>query len=187
MGKFMELFVQRKETCEPTSPPASYDAEWEMETASAGIELSVNAADETEILHDAYAGGNFPDNDDGIFKVGAMIATLPAEMTTAKKQSTINGMLPAVGLDAQLLYDDGQSRYQCVQNAIGKWEQNKTQTVTEAEKDIAELKQMIEIAQQKIADAIDRTEFAKKVLNHEGEKLEELVRFVGGLITEEVN
>lgn len=187
MGKFMELFVQREETCEPTSPPASYDAEWEMETTSAGIELSVNAADETEILHDAYAGGNFPDNDDGIFKVGAMIATLPAEMTTAKKQSTINGMLPVVGLDAQLLYDDGQSRYQCVQNAIEKWEQNKAQIMTEAEKDIEELKQMIETAQQKIADAIDRTEFAKKVLTHEGEKLEELVRFVGGLITEEVN
>ena len=117
MGKFMELFVQ-KETPEIdlSTSDENEDSVYEAELTT----VTKDFPDDESILNDAYREGNLASNAAGIFKVRDMLNTLPEEMTTAKKQKVIGGMLSVINEDACSLKDDGITRIACVEDADRK-------------------------------------------------------------------
>lgn len=182
MGKFMELFIQ-KETPE-IGLSASQANENDVEEAElkTGTVICGESESDEDILNDAYREGNLASNTGGIFKVRDMLNTLPDEMTTAKKQKVIEGMLSVIGEDAGSLKDDGISRIACVEDAIQQWNSITEQIVKGAEADIEELKNLIEAAQKKIVEANGGHDHAIKILNSEKATIEHLTEFVEGII-----
>lgn len=114
-----------------------------------------------------YGQNGLQDKSNSIYTVQALIETLPAEMTTAKKQATVSGILAVSGKLLPDLMEDAAHRTDILQAAQEQIIHERTQEIDSAKADIEELKRLIEAANIRIKDAEEIIEVAKKDIEDE--------------------
>ena len=166
--------VEREEPVMPVITEAALTKEPDVEVGA-----EVNST--TNVVDEIYAQNGLSDRGDSIYTVQALINTLPAEMTTAKKQSTVSGILMVSGKSVESLLNDAQNRIDTLDSARDKIVGVKTDEITVANGDIEELKKAIEVATIRIKEAEDIIEATKKSVGDEIEVINELVKFCEGM------
>lgn len=147
-------------------------------------EIDVSQIDSDAIIQSIYEQGGFGD-EASIFKIQAYIEILPPEMTTAKKQASIAGILAVNGIDVNSLIEDGRKRIAVLEETSKNTKSASDSLVHEAEVDIENLKSMIEAAEKKIADSKKSTDETCSAIEKEKEDVSALLEFAGGLIKTE--
>jgi LPS O-antigen subunit length determinant protein (WzzB/FepE family) len=164
--------VEREVQVEPVVTEVTPEPEIE-------VDAEINSA--TNVVDEIYAQNDLSDMSNSIYTVQELMNTLPAEMTTAKKQSTVNGILMVTGKSVADLLDDAQNRIDTLCAARDKIVNDRTNEIAVANGDIEELKKAIEVATIKIKEAEDVIEAAKKSVNDEIDTLDELIKFCEGM------
>lgn len=164
--------VEREEPIVPVMPEVTLEPEVE-------VDAEINST--TNVVDEIYAQNDLSNKSNSIYTVQALIATLPAEMTTAKKQSTVSGILMVSGKSVTDLINDAQDRIDTLCAARDKIVGDRTNEITVANGDIEELKRAIEAATIKIKEAEDIIEATKKSVGDEIEVIDELVKFCEGM------
>ena len=145
------------------------------------VEVDAEINSTANVVEEIYAQNNLSDKSNSIYTVQALISTLPTEMTTAKKQSTVSGILMVSGKSVADLLNDAQDRIDTLCAARDKIVGDRTDEIAVANSDIEELKKAIEAATIKIKEAEDIIEATKKSVNDEIDVIDELVKFCEGM------
>jgi len=155
-----------------TSP---VDIDVGLPEVDADINSSANVTDEI------YTQNGLADKSNSIFTVQALIDTLPSEMTTAKKQATVSGILQVSGKPVNDLLEDAAKRIETLTAARDKIIGERTDEISEANKDIESLKQAIEAATIKIKEAEEIINATKQSISDEVSVIDGLVEFCNGM------
>lgn len=175
MGLFEKLGLVEREVVEiPDMEAPVLSSEVEVDV-DADIDSAVNIVDEI------YEQNELSDKSNSIYTVQALIATLPTEMTTVKKQNTVAGILAVSGKSVASLKDDAMNRRDILNAAQDKVIGERTDEINAAKYDIETLKAAIEAAEIKIKNAEDIIAATKKSVEDEIAVIDELVEFCNGM------
>ena len=162
--------VEREVSIEPVSYEVSLEPEVNVEINSTGC-----------IVDEIYSQNSLSDKSNSIYTVQALIDTLPEEMTTAKKQSTVSGILLVSGKSVASLIDDAKKRVEVLCAAQSKIVDERSNEIAVANADIEELKMAIERATISIKEAEDIISATKQSINDEVKVIDALVEFCEGM------
>lgn len=123
-------------------------------------------------------------DDHSIFKIKAYLDILPQEMTRAKKQTSIAGILTVNQINVNDLIDDGNSRLSALDAAKASIKDENDTEIAEAEADIEHLKSMIEQAEAKIEACKVRTAASSAAITAEWEAVHDLLEFANELVSQ---
>lgn len=143
------------------------------------VDAEINSA--TNVVDEIYAQNELSDKSNSIYTVQALIDTLPNEMTTAKKQSTVNGILVVSGKSVNSLICDAQNRMDVLCAARDKIVADREAEIAIACADIEALKQAIEVATIKIKEAEEIIAATKDSVGDEINVIDNLVKFCEGM------
>ena len=143
------------------------------------VDAEINST--TNVVDEIYAQNDLSDKSNSIYTVQALIDTLPDEMTTAKKQSTVSGILMVSGKSIDNLLNDAQNRIDILCAARDKIVSDRTDEIAVASNDIEELKRAIEVATIKIKEAEDIIAATKQSVDEEIGAIDNLVKFCEGM------
>lgn len=135
----------------------------------------------TNIVEEIYSQNDLNDRSNSIYTIQALIDTLPKEMTTAKMQSTVSGILAVSGKNISDLVADATHRKNVLIAVAQNIENNKTAEIEMAKADIETLKNAIEAATIKIKEAEDIVSATKESVNEEVKVIDGLVEFCNGM------
>lgn len=141
--------------------------------------------DSTEnIVADIYVQNGMADTSNSIYTVRAYMEKLPSEMTTAKKQQTVAGILEVSGMSIEVLLADAAKRTEILSAARDAVIADRDAEIATANTDIEALKSAIEVAQAKIKHAEDIKASTKNCVCDELCVIENLVRFCEGMVNQ---
>lgn len=160
---------------EPIVPVATEPVQDLEEEVDAEINSTTNVVDEI------YAQNDLSDKNNSIYTVQALINTLPDEMTTAKKQGTVSGILMVSGKSINDLLNDAKNRIDILCAARDKIVNDRTDEIAVASNDIEELKRAIEVATIRIKEAEDIIAATKQSVDEEIGAIDNLVKFCEGM------
>ena len=145
------------------------------------VEANVEINSTENVVGEIYAQNDMSNKDNSIYAVQSFIDTLPAEMTTVKKQSSVYGILKVTGKSVESLLADAKNRIDVLSSAKDKVFEEKDAVISAAKNDIEELKKAIEAANIVINNAEAIKESTAKAVSDEVEAIEELVKFCEGM------
>lgn len=150
-----------------------------VQDLEAEVDAEINST--TNVVDEIYAQNDLSDKNNSIYTVQALINTLPDEMTTAKKQSTVSGILMVSGKSIDDLLNDAQNRIDILCAARDKIVSDRTDEIASASNDIEELKRAIEVATIRIKEAEDIIAATKQSVDEEIGAIDNLVKFCEGM------
>ncbi|MCM1221042.1 MAG: hypothetical protein NC548_41820 [Lachnospiraceae bacterium] len=133
-----------------------------------------------DVIRSIYQQGGIDDTS-SIFKIKSYIDILPPEMTTAKKQASIAGILAVDGINIHDLINDGGGRINVLEAAAQSIKDENDSVIQEAEADIEHLKSLIEAAETKIAESKKKTADACAAITEEVNSITHLLNFADGV------
>ena len=149
----------------------------EVPTVEANAEINSTE----NVIDEIYAQNGMSNKDNSIYAVQSFIDTLPAEMTTAKKQSSVYGILKVTGKSVDSLLLDAENRMNILAAANNKIVKENDEVINTAKADIEELKKAIEAANITIKNAEEIKESTIKAVDDEIKAIDELVKFCEGM------
>jgi hypothetical protein len=154
-----------------------------MDVVSSIDEVEVDASIDsvTNIVANIYEQNDLSDKSNSIYNIQEFIATLPEEMTTAKKQSTVAGILAVFHKSVEDLIVDANNRVGVLNAAKEKIVGERTNEIATAKADIEKFKQSIESATLKIKAAEEIIDATNKSVDHEVKVINDLVEFCNGM------
>ena len=171
-------FLKRLGLVEEKEPIVAVPAEPVNESA---VEVDAEINSSTNVVDEIYAQNDLSDKSNSIYTVQALIDTLPDEMTTAKKQNTVYGILMVSGKSVADLLNDAQNRIDILCAARDKIVDERTCEIAVASSDIEELKKAIEVATIKIKEAEEIIAATKNSVGDEIVVIDNLVKFCEGM------
>lgn len=145
------------------------------------VEANAEINSTENVIDEIYAQNDMSNKDNSIYAVQSFIDTLPAEMTTAKKQSSVYGILKVTGKSVDSLLMDAEERKNILTAARDKSIAEKDAVINSSKADIEELKKAIEAANIIIQHAEEVKESIAKSVSDEIAVIEELVKFCEGM------
>lgn len=149
------------------------------ETPTVEANAEINSTE--NVIDEIYAQNGMSNKDNSIYAVQSFIDTLPAEMTTAKKQASVYGILKVTGKSVDSLLLDAENRKNILAAANNKIVKENDEVINTAKADIEELKKAIEAANITIKNAEEIKESTIKAVDDEMKAIEELVQFCEGM------
>ena len=137
-----------------------------------------------DVIASIYQQGEVND-DNSIFKIKAYIDILPQEMTKAKKQASIAGILTVNGINVNNLIEDGLNRGRVLDAAEESIKAENDALIAEAEADIEHLKALIEQAEARIEDSKQKASDSSAAIHREKDAIEQLLEFANGVVDKE--
>lgn len=145
------------------------------------VEANADINSTENVIADIYAQNGVSDKENSIYAVQSFIDTLPSEMTTAKKQSSVAGILKVTGKSVDSLLMDAENRVGILTSANDKIIAEKNEVIEAARADIECLKQSIERCEMMIQEAESIKETVSKSVSDEISVINELVKFCEGM------
>lgn len=146
------------------------------------VDADINSTE--NIVADIYAQNGMSDTSNSIYTVRAYMEKLPSEMTTAKKQQTVAGILEVSGMSVEVLLADAAKRTEVLTAARDAVIADRDSEIATANADIEALKSAIEVAQAKIKHAEDVKSSTKNNVYDELCAIENLVEFCEGMVNQ---
>lgn len=152
-----------------------------LENIEPAVEVAeVDTSDSENVIAEIYTANNLENLNRSIFKVEDLMKTLPAEMPTAAKRTTVESIMATVGLDVAYTIEDGEMRMKILAASLDKTNSAVNKDITEAENKIEELKQEIANGEKLIADSKATLKSFTEDVNAETERIEGLIKFIKG-------
>lgn len=145
------------------------------------VEANADINSTENVIAEIYTQNGVSDKENSIYAVQSFIDTLPSEMTTAKKQSSVAGILKVTGKSVDSLLMDAENRVSILTSANDKIIAEKNEVIEAARADIECLKQSIEHREMMIQEAESIKETVSKSVSDEISVIEELVKFCEGM------
>jgi len=145
------------------------------------VDANIEINSTENVIDEIYAQNGMSNKDNSIYAVQSFIDTLPAEMTTAKKQASVYGILKVTGKSVDSLLMDAEDRVNMLVAANNKVAKEKDEVINIAKADIEELKKAIEAANITIKNAEEIKESTMKAVEDEIKAIDELVQFCEGM------
>lgn len=152
--------------------------------ASEVPEIDASKVSHEDIIPSIYEQGDISD-ENSIFKIKAYTDILPPEMTKAKKQASIAGILAVNGINVADLIADGLARIQVLEAADASIKAESDALVAETEADIEHLKALIEAADAKITESKQKVSDSSTAIQREKEAVTQLLEFADGIAGKE--
>ena len=137
-----------------------------------------------DVIASIYQQGDI-DDENSIFKIKAYIDILPQDMTKAKKQTSIAGILSVNGINVDDLIEDGLKRGRALDTAEDSIRAENDALIAETEADIEHLKSLIEQAEARIEDSKQKTSDSSAAIQKEKEAISQLLEFANGVAGKE--
>lgn len=133
------------------------------------------------LIEDIYAQNNLSDKSQSIFKVEELIASLPQEMVTETKRTSVLAILGSFNLTATDVITDGEDRVKILSSIKEQINEENKILVAEKEAQIEELKKSIASLTIEISEEQEKTRVSNESITKEVETIESLIKFVGGV------
>lgn len=144
------------------------------------VEAKLNTVDTNTLINDIYTQNDLLDTSRSIFKVEELIASLPKEMVTETKKSSVLAILGSFDLTAMEVIDDGEHRVDILNSIKTKIDTDCQNVITDKEVQIEECKKAIETLTVEIANEHEKMKKSDEVIIVETAKIENLIKFIGG-------
>ena len=147
-------------------------------------EIDASQVSSEDVISSIYEQASVVD-DNSIYKIKAYIDVLPAEMTTAKKQASIAGIMSVNKINVGDLIKDGENRVRVLDAATDSIKASNEELIANAEADIENLKSLIESAEASIEESKKKTADSIATIQTEREAVSELLEFASGVTEKE--
>ena len=162
-------------------PSDNFVVSTEYDVVDDVVEAELESVNVDTLIDDIYAQNELADKSSSIFKVEELIASLPKEMVTDTKRNSVLAILGSFNLTATDVTTDGEERVK-VLSAIKQQVTEATEISTaDKEMQIEELKKQIAALTVEIANEREQTRISSETIDKEVSKIEELVKFIGGV------
>lgn len=154
------------------------DEDYSVEEVEQPAELDEVRTD--TLIDDIYAQNELHDKSKSIFKIEDLINSLPKEMVTETKKTSVLATLGVFGLTVTDVTLDGENRVNVLHNVLSKILTDGNETVTEKENKIEELKKEIASLEKEIVEQQIVMKESENAINTEVERINGLIKFVDG-------
>ena len=144
------------------------------------VEAELESVDTTTLINDIYAQNDLLDTSRSIFKVEELIASLPKEMVTETKKSSVLAILSSFNLTSIEVTEDGERRINILNNIKAKIDTDCQNVIADKEIQIEECKKAIETLTIEIANEHEKMKKSDEVITVETAKIENLIKFIRG-------
>lgn len=144
------------------------------------VEVELESVNTDTLIDDIYAQNDLYDKSQSIFKVEELINSLPKEMVTETKRSSVLSILGSFGLTATEVTEDGDKRIEVLSGVKEKINSESENEIEDNETKIEELKKTIANLEMEIASKQNETKVSNETISTEISRIKELVKFVGG-------
>lgn len=175
MGKLKNFFFEENEMNNNDREPAYYENEEESYLE----DVNTEGVTQDHFVRDVYDNNELSDMSRSIFKVEELINSLPKEMPTKTKKSTVNSILNSFGLSVSEVLDDALKRTELLESAVKNVTDKYDASIAENEmlieakkKEIADLEKDIAEKQRFISDVRENVEA-------ESSRIDKLATFIG--------
>lgn len=175
-------FLKKWGLVEEDTPEVAEQAEDVAKTSTPESEVDAEIDSTENIVADIYAQNGMSDTSNSIYTVRAYMEKLPNEMTTAKKQQTVAGILEVSGMSIEVLLADAAKRTDILTAARDAVIADREAEIATANADIEALKSAIEVAQGKIKHAEDVMASTRNNVHDELCAIKNLVEFCEGMV-----
>lgn len=144
------------------------------------VEAELEDVNVVTLIDDIYTQNDLLDKSRSIFKVEELIASLPKEMVTDTKRSSVLAILGSFNLTATEVVEDGERRVDVLNSIKEQIDVDCKNTVSEKEAQIEELKKAIATLTIEIANEQEKTKTSDELILNETAKINNLIKFIGG-------
>lgn len=132
------------------------------------------------LVDDIYEQNDLFDKSKSIFKVEEMINSLPKEMMTEVKKASVISILGSFGLTATEVAIDGDNRIKVLASVKDCINMDTNNAINEKIETIEKYKKSIADLELEITNAQNELKVSNESINNEIEKIETLIKFIGG-------
>lgn len=132
------------------------------------------------LISDIYEQNDLQDLSSSIFKVEALINSLPKEMVTETKRASVLQILGNFNLTESEVSDDGAKRLAVLDGVKRKITQDCNESVSSRQQEIEEAKKLIATLESQIAAEQEESRSANEIIAAESDRILSLINFIGG-------
>lgn len=147
-------------------------------------DVNVNLDVKENVVEDIYASNNLSDTSKSIFKVEEAMNSLPKNMVTEAKKTSVVAILSMLGLSDTVVVLDGEKRIDTLTAAKAQMNTATDNEIFAMETTIEEFKQKIADLESNIAMAKEEMKTVNSDIETEVEKIKSLIDFISGGVTE---
>jgi predicted nucleic acid-binding Zn-ribbon protein len=176
-----DLFIEKEETEDDIALSALAAGIDNLNSLQPEVEVAdVDTSDNENVVTEIYVANNLDNLNKSIFKVEDLMKTLPSEMPTASKRTTVESIMTTVGLDVADAVSDGENRIEILNASLNKTTSTINGDIATAEEKIEQLKLEIANNEKLIADSKATIKEFTEDINTETERIEGLIKFIKG-------
>lgn len=174
MGFFKDLFIEEV----PNKNQSEVD-EQEIDCyEETPINVEINNIHMDALIEDVYIQNDLFDKTKSIFKIEELINSLPKEMVTETKKTSVLAALSVFGLTVTDITADGENRINVLSNVLSKIMEDSNKNVSEKETEIENYKKQIAVLEKEIADIKTEVLSSENTINSEITRITGLIKFV---------
>ena len=132
------------------------------------------------LIQDIYAQNDLHDKTRSIFKVEALMGSLPKEMVTETKRMSVLSILNSFGLTAEEVMTDGENRVKVLDSVKTQINADNEKILTDKRDEIEKHKEAIAALEAEINTKINDTKHSNEVIETEIKRVTDLMEFMGG-------
>lgn len=175
-GLFEKLgLIERTET---ESPPEEYYDESYEEPTEPEVEASLNEVNTNTLINDIYVENGIMEKSKSIYKIQDVLGSLPKEMPTDAKRTTVISLLGNFGLTVTEVTDDGEKRIAILRKIQNDINTESNELITDYENQIEHLKEEIANKEKLIAEEKDKKSKCNTTIDTELETVQKLIDFI---------
>lgn len=144
------------------------------------VKANVDGVTNENLVSDIYNANSLSDLSKSIFKVEELIDSLPKEMATDTKRTSVLAILSSFGLTVDEVIEDANTRINLLNAAMNEIVDKNTIEINESNATIENLKKQIEDLQKIISDLLVENKTCKDKVEQEVNRIENLIKFVKG-------
>jgi hypothetical protein len=162
-------------------PTDTYEVSVDMDAlVEDTVEAELESVNTNTLIDDIYAQNDLLDKSCSIFKVEELITSLPKEMATSTKRSSVLAILGSFNLTVTEVSEDGENRIKVLNSIKEKIDADCKNAIINKEEKIEELKKSIETLTVEIANEQEKMKTSDETILSEMEKVDSLMKFIGG-------
>lgn len=170
---FLSKFIEVEEKEEPI---------FKLDDGEISAPIEVNLPDEIgkTLIFDIYSENQISDMSQSIFKVEELINSLPKEMPTVAKLSSVRAILANFGISCDVVSEDAQKRISILSSAFSDISGKTHEIISEKEHRIESLKEEIAKLEKEISEQDAVFQSSKQLIDEEVFRIEKLNEFIAG-------
>lgn len=159
---------------------ASFQESSTIQEEGPAIDVELDAVKTDTLVSDIYEQNGLQDLSSSIFKVEALINSLPKEMVTETKRASVLQILDNFNLTESEVSDDGAKRIAVLDGVKRKITQDCNELISNKQQEIEEAKKLIATLESQIAAEQEESKSANEIITAESDRILSLINFIGG-------